>query len=87
MSQTNPTPPLHKVSIKRKPGAEGSITTGANTIIEVDGKPLQGCTFLKFELKPNRVGKLTIELIADVEVDELDLEIFDRSTPPALPPE
>ena len=55
----------------------GSVSTGANTIVELDGKVIGGCTFLKIELKPQKVAKVTIEMLAeidDIELEELDLQ-------------
>lgn len=66
MSQT---PRFPKLTVRNKPGTEGNLTTGANVVIELDGQPVKGCTFLKIELKPNRVAKVVMELVAEVDAD------------------
>jgi hypothetical protein len=57
----------HKLSIKNK--QPGTLSTGANTLIELDGKPLRGVTFLKLECKPANVVKVTMEMYAEVEAE------------------
>jgi len=60
---------LHKLSIKqRKPG----ISVGANTIVELDGKPLPYVHFLKLEFHSRRVTKVLMEMY--VEVEEIDID-------------
>ena len=44
-------------------------STGFNSHVLLDGKPLKGVTFAKVELKPRNIAKVVIELIADIEVD------------------
>jgi hypothetical protein len=67
MSQTKANP--HKLSISQK--ASG-ISVGANTKIELDGKPLKYVKFLKLEFHSARVTKVMIEMF--VEIDDIDLE-------------
>ncbi len=67
MSQTKANP--HKLSITQKaPG----ISVGANTKIELDGKPLKYVKFLKLEFHSARVTKVTMEMF--VEIDSIDIE-------------
>lgn len=58
----------HKITVRKKEGAEGPMT-GANTEILLDGKPLKMATGLKFEVSATSVAKVTIELLADVEIE------------------
>lgn len=58
---------VHKLTVKNK--NPGSISTGANTQVELDGQPLKGVRFLKIECKPASVVKVTMELYAEVEVE------------------
>lgn len=57
----------HKLKVFNK--APGTLSTGFNTAVELDGKPLKKVTFLKFEVHPKRLTKVIIEILADVEVD------------------
>jgi len=67
MSQTKANP--HKLSVRQKaPG----ISVGANTKVELDGKPLKYVKFLKLEFHSARVTKVTLEMF--VEVEEIDVE-------------
>lgn len=56
--------PTHVISIKQK--NPDQVLTGANCEILLDGKPLKGVTFLKLELKPNRIAKCTIEMVGSL---------------------
>jgi hypothetical protein len=60
---------LHKLQIKNKQNAEGQISKGANMEVLIDGQPLKGVTFIKFEVKACKVAKVMIEMLADVRVD------------------
>lgn len=53
----------------------GNVSTGPNTVIELDGKPLSGVTFLKIELKPAKIAKVTIEMMVEMESIELDCDL------------
>jgi hypothetical protein len=64
MSQT-----ISKLTVRNRKGTEGRITTGANTELLIDGTPVKGITFLKIEIKPAKVAKITIEMIAEVDVE------------------
>ena len=66
MSQTT----LNRITVKQKPGTEKFISNGANTQIFLDGAPLKGVTFLKFEFKPAKPTKIVLEMFANV--DEID---------------
>lgn len=59
----------HKLTIKqRKPG----ISVGANTIVELDGKPLPYVHSLKLDFNAREATKVVIEMF--VEVEEIELE-------------
>lgn len=60
---------VHKLTIRNKPGTEGQPTRGMNTDIFLDGKPLRGASFIKFEVGAKKMAKVMIELYAEVEVD------------------
>lgn len=59
----------HKIQVRNRPGAEGKITTGANTEVLLDGKKLNGCRFVKIEVDARKVAKVMLELYAEVEVE------------------
>jgi hypothetical protein len=52
----------------------GTVSTGANTVVELDGKKLGNVKFLKLEFHSRRVTKVTMELLvdSDVEIDAMD---------------
>ena len=63
MSQTK----VSKITIRNKPGCEGNITTGANVQVLLDGQPIKGLSFLKLELKPSKIAKVTMEMYVEVD--------------------
>ena len=67
---------FHKLSIRQKPGTEGQVSQGSNTLVELDGKPLKGVKFLKAEFHSRRLTKVSIDMYVELgEVDAfLDLE-------------
>lgn len=67
---------IPKLTIKNK--REG-VSTGANTQILLNGKPLNGVNFLKLEFHPRRVTKVLIEMYVEVEQIETEtaLELTD----------
>lgn len=70
MSQ--PKAKMHQIQVRRKPQADGGSTTvqtGANTEVYMDGKLLRGVSFFKFEVKAAGVGKVYMEMFADVDID------------------
>lgn len=70
MSQTKLQP--HKITIKQR--VPDQVSTGFNTEVFLDGKPLKGVTFLKIEMKPRKVTKVVIELVSEVEVLDTVIE-------------
>lgn len=60
---------IPKITLRNKSGSEGKALTGANTELLLDGKPVRGATSVKIEVKSKSVAKVTIELIASVDVD------------------
>lgn len=69
MSQTNKIPVL---KVRNKvPG----ISTGANTIVELDGVPLKTLSFLKLEFNSRKTTKVTMEMYVDVDVEIVPEEI------------
>ncbi len=67
--------PFHKIQVKNRSEFENQTTTGASAQIFIDGKPLKGVSFFKFEVKPCKVAKITIEMYANVEL-EIDLDKY-----------
>lgn len=59
----------HHIEVRRRPGSEGTIQTGATTQVFLDGKLLGGAYFFKFEVQARKVAKVTIELYATVDID------------------
>lgn len=47
----------------------GSISTGANTEVELDGKRIPNLSFLKLEFHSRRVTKVTMEMLVDVDIE------------------
>ena len=76
MSQTEKKGVPHKILVRNK--NPGTISKGANTVVELDGKPIKMCTFFKMEVKPKGLTKVIIELYADVEF-EGQVELEERS--------
>jgi len=52
--------------------SQDQLSTGTNTSIELNGMPLKGVTFLKIEIKPHKIAKVTIEMC--VSIDDLILD-------------
>lgn len=65
----------HKIEVRRKPGSEGTMMTGATTEIYLDGNRLGGAYFLKFEVHARKVAKVTIEMFAEVLIDDAIVEL------------
>ena len=55
---------LHKVTVKKNKVGDG-VLHGAITDIYLDDKKIEGCTFFKFEVKPRKIAKVTIEILVD----------------------
>lgn len=47
----------------------GTISTGANTDVELDGKKLPTLSFLKLEFHSRKVTKVTMEMFVDVDIE------------------
>lgn len=58
---------LHKISIRNK--NPNQILTGANCLLELDGKPFKGVTSLLLSVKANGVARIRVEMLADLETD------------------
>lgn len=63
MSQTKY--PVLKVRNKNP----GTVSTGANTEVMLDGKSLPNLSFLKLEFHSRRVTKVTMEMYVDVDIE------------------
>ena len=72
MSQTKTAAPS-KIRISNK--NPGNYLTGANTLVELDGQLLSGVTFLKVELKPGKLAKVTVEMVVDIDCLEIDANL------------
>lgn len=78
MSQTAK---VHKVQIKNRKHAEDKISVGANMEVLIDGQPLRGVTFFKFEVKAKGIAKVMLEMYAEVEIDA-NVELNHKSMEP-----
>ena len=59
----------HTIKVKSKDPSQPP--TGANTVVELDGKPLKYASFIKIECSARKVTKVLIELYAHAEIDTL----------------
>lgn len=59
---------VHKLQIKQRAGTEDQISTGMNTQVLLDGKPLKA-SFVKIEASARKVTKVLLEIYATVEAD------------------
>ena len=59
----------HKIYISNKRGSEGNISTGANTEVSMDGVALRGVKSIKYEVDAKSIGKVTIEMYAQLDID------------------
>lgn len=55
--------------LKIRNKAPGTISTGANTQVELDGMKLPTLSFLKLEFHARKVTKVTMELYVDVDIE------------------
>lgn len=60
---------VHKIVVRPRIPMEGKVGVGANTEVLIDGIPLKGCSFFKFEAKAGKVNKVYMELFAEVEIE------------------
>lgn len=60
---------VHKIQIRNRAGHDGKISVGANMEVLLDGKPLKGVTFFKFEVKTKAIAKVMLEMYAEVDID------------------
>lgn len=66
MSQTNK---VHKLQVRNRPEADGKISVGARMEVLLDGQPLRGVTFFKFEVSAKKVAKVQFEMLAEVDIE------------------
>ncbi len=64
---------LHKFRIE---GLEDEILTGVNCQIFMDGKSIQGCTRLTFEIEGSGPAKLTMEMVGEIEIQGVLNPVF-----------
>lgn len=66
---------LSKLTVRQRPGTEHTLMSGSNTQVFLDGVLIKGATFLKFEVKAAKTAKVTIEMVASIDIDvNVDLE-------------
>ena len=58
---------MHKVKIYQR--TEGQAMTGLNTIVELDGKKLDGVTKVTFEVSAGNIAKISLEMIGEINID------------------
>jgi hypothetical protein len=63
---------LSKISIRNKKPDQPLL--GGNCEIFLDGVLMEGVTFLKLELKANGIAKISMDMIANVELEETEIE-------------
>jgi hypothetical protein len=68
MSQTIKTGVPTKILVKNR--NPGTISTGGNTEVYINGQRVSGISYLKLEFKPAKVTKVVLEMYAEVEVEE-----------------
>jgi hypothetical protein len=72
---------VQKITIRNRPGAEGKTTCGSNTQVLLDGVPIRGASFVKFEVHAAKMAKVTIEMFAEVELEiEAELEKHEKES-------
>lgn len=73
---------IPKITVRNREGAEGKISTGANTEVLLDGKRLGSAYFVKFEVHAKKIAKVTIEMYAEIELEaNLPLESKTKESP------
>jgi hypothetical protein len=65
MSQT---PKVHKLTIRQGDGGV-DISTSASLLVELDGRPIKGLRFLKFEAKACNIVKVQMEMYVNLDLD------------------
>jgi hypothetical protein len=58
-----------KLSVRNRPGSEGQITVGANTLVELNGQPLGNVSFIKIEIGAKRVAKVMMEMFVELDIE------------------
>lgn len=69
---------MHKITIKNK--SPGKPLTGASTELLLDGKPLKGVVDFTLDITPRDVAKITIEMLADVEMVDVEIGNLERKS-------
>lgn len=78
MSQTIKKGVPSKILVKNK--NPGTISSGANTEVYIDGQKVNCVSYLKLEFKPGKVTKVILEMFAEVEIENLDIEFTNQTT-------
>ena len=78
MSQTINKGVPSKILVKNR--NPGTISSGANTEVYINGQKVNGVSYLKLEFKPAKLTKIVLEMYAEVEIEDLDIE-FTNQTP------
>lgn len=58
---------MHKLTIRNK--RPGKTSTGANTEILLDDKPLKGVRKIEYECEAGGVARVTLHMLADVTLE------------------
>jgi hypothetical protein len=72
MSQTKSTVP--KLRVYTKEGATG-VSSGMNTLVELDGKPLPSVSFVKIECKAKAITKVQLEMYVQLDIDLKEVKV------------
>lgn len=59
---------MHKIEVRNRAEAEGKLSTGRNTQVFLDGKQLGTVSRLKYDIDAKGVGKVILELYAQVDI-------------------
>lgn len=60
---------MPKIEIRNKKGTKDLLTTGANTEILIDGKPLKNVHKLNLEIIAGGMAKLTVEMYGSIHTN------------------
>jgi len=60
---------MKKITIRQKPGSEGRPMSGPTCEVLMDGVLVPGLTKIKFECEATTVAKVTMELVAEVNIE------------------
>jgi len=66
---------LPKISIIQRESAKGALSSGYNSIVMLNGEPLQGVSEITIDLKAGKIATAKITLIGQIEAKDLPVEL------------